>query len=533
MTLDIIIKNGKILDGTGNPWFFADIEITEGKISKISQNLSTELDNAIIIDANGHVVSPGFIDVHSHADLSLIFDQNLECLAQQGITTVVVGNCGMSYAPLNPEKDDYFGKTFEINGKIHWHSFKEYLDALENQGSSLNVVPLVGFGIVRRSVLEDAPRRPSKQELKKMQSYVEEAMRAGAFGISTGLIYPPQTNANTKEIIECAKIVGKYGGLYFSHMRDEADFVLEAIEELIKIVEKSRCRGGQISHIKVAGPLNWGKSTEILQLIEEANNQGLIIRADQYPYKRGMNSLKDSLPEWAKEGGNDAIIQRLHDLKSREQIKEDMEERFNRTKMSWDKIYIASQRTDKWREIEGLSISEITKKKQSSSEFDIFYEILIDNHAHVEQITEYGHEDDLITLMKSRFTMIGTDGWSVQMGSGKPHPRFYGTYPRILGKYVREEKVLRLEQAIRKMTSFPAQTLGLLDRGLLREGMWADIVIFDQDRIIDRATYTDPHQYPDGIHYVIINGEIVVEDKKHTLAKPGKILRKNSPKNAR
>ncbi len=529
MVQDIIIKNGKILDGTGNPYFLADIGITEGMITKISTNIRTELDDTIVLDAKSFVVSPGFIDVHSHADFSLIYDQELECLAQQGITTIVVGNCGNSQAPLNPEKDEYFSKTFEIKGKIPWHTFKVYLDVLENQGSSLNVVPLVGFGIVRRSVLEDSTRSPSKKEIEQMQSYVEEAMQAGAYGFSTGLIYPPQTYAKTQEIIECAKIAGNYGGLYFSHMRNEGNYVLEAIKELIEIVEKSGCRSGQISHIKVAGPLNWGKSVEMLQLIEDANDRGLIIRADQYPYKRGMNSLRDSLPEWAKEGGNEAIILKLQDSKLRERIKEDMEEGFNKSKMSWDKIFIASQRTDKWRDIEGLSISEITKMKQSSSEFDIFCEILIDNQVNVEQITEYGHEDDLKTLMKSRFTMIGTDGWSVPMGSGKPHPRFYGTYPRILGKYVREEKTLILEQAIRKMTSFPAQTLGLLDRGLIREGMWADIVIFDPDTIIDRATYTNPHQYPDGIHYVIINGEIVVENKQHTKVKPGKILRRNSP----
>jgi len=529
MVQDIIIKDGKILDGTGNPWFLADIRITDGIITKISTNLIAELDDAIVVDANGLVVSPGFIDIHSHADFSLAYDQKLECLAQQGITTIVVGNCGTSQAPLNPEKDKYFSKTFEINGKIPWHTFKEYLDVLENRGSSLNVVPLVGFGVVRRSVLEDAIRSPSKQELEQMQSYVEEAMQAGAYGFSTGLIYPPQTNAKTQEIIECAKIAGNYGGLYFSHMRNEGDYVLEAIKELIVIVEQSGCRSGQISHIKVAGPTNWGKSVEMLQLIEEANDRGLTIRADQYPYKRGMNSLRDSLPEWAKEGGNEEIIQKLQDSKTREQIKEDMEKGFNKSKMSWDKIFVASQRTDKWRDNEGLSIAEITKMKQSSSEFDIFCEILIDNHANVEQIVEYGHEDDLITLMKSRFTMIGTDGWSVPMGSGKPHPRFYGTYPRILGKYVREENILRLEQAIRKMTSFPAQTLGLLDRGLVREGMWADIVIFDPITIIDRATYTDPHQYPDGIHYVIINGEIVIKNKQHTTVKPGKILRRNSP----
>ena len=213
MTQDIIIKNGKILDGTGNPWFLADIGITEGKISKISPNLSTELDDTIVINADGLVASPGFIDVHSHADLSLIYDQKLECLAQQGITTIVVGNCGMSYAPLNPEKDDYFSKTYEINGKIRWHSFKEYLDVLENQGSSLNVVPLVGFGIVRRSVMEDAPRRPSKKELEQMQSYVEEAMQAGAYGISTGLIYPlkqVQKPERLSNALKLQEIMGDY-----------------------------------------------------------------------------------------------------------------------------------------------------------------------------------------------------------------------------------------------------------------------------------------------------------------------------------
>ncbi|MHA2282446.1 MAG: N-acyl-D-amino-acid deacylase family protein [Promethearchaeota archaeon] len=523
----ILIKNGNIIDGTGNPWFNADIEITEGMITKISTNLRTELDDLIVIDAEGMVISPGFIDVHSHADMSLIFDQKLECLAQQGITTIVVGNCGLSQAPLNPEKEGYFRKSFEVKREIPWHTFKEYLEVLENLGSSLNVVPLVGFGIIRRSVLEDANRSPTDEELKQMQSYVEEAMQAGAYGISTGLIYPPQTSATTQEITECAKVAGKYGGLYFSHMRNEGDYVLEAIKELIKIVENSGCRSGQISHIKVAGPLNWGKSVKMLQLIEETNNRGLIIRADQYPYKRGMNALKDSLPDWAKVGGNEAIIKRLQDPKSKEKIKKDMEKDFNKSKKSWDKIFVASQRTDKWRDIEGLSILEIKKIKQASSEFDIFCEILVDNNANVEQITEYGHEDDLKTLMTSRFTMIGTDGWSVPMGSGKPHPRFYGTYPRILGKYVREEKILTLEQAIRKMTSFPAQTLGLLDRGLIREGMWADLVIFDADTIVDRATYTDPHQYPDGIHYVIINGEIVVKEKQHTTVKPGKILRRN------
>jgi len=528
MVQDIIIKNGKILDGTGNLWFFTDIAITEGLITNLSTNIRTESNDSIVIDASGLVVCPGFIDIHSHADNSLVYDQKLECLAQQGITTVVVGNCGFSAAPLNPEKDEYYKKAFESKVNIPWHTFKSYLDILDTQGSSLNVVPLVGYGTVRRSVLEDAARSPSKEEQIKMQSYVEEAMQAGAYGISTGLIYPPQTNAKTQEIIECAKIAGNYGGLYCSHMRNEADYVIEAIKELIEIVEKSGCRSGQISHIKVAGALNWGKSVEMLQLIEEANDRGLIIRADQYPYKRGMNSLRDSLPEWAKMGGNEEIIQRLQNPKSRDKIKKDMEKNFNKSKMSWDKIFVASQRTVKWRDIEGLSISEITTMKQSSSEFDIFCEILIDNQANVEQITEYGHEDDLQTLMKSRFTMIGTDGWSVPMGTGKPHPRFYGTYPRILGKYVREEKILTLEQAIRKMTSFPAQTLGLLDRGLIREGMWADLVIFDPDTIIDRATYTDPHQYPDGIHYVIINGEIVVKDKQHTKAKPGKILRRDN-----
>ncbi|MFX1524816.1 MAG: amidohydrolase family protein, partial [Promethearchaeota archaeon] len=412
MALNIIIKDGKIIDGTGNPWFSADIKIEKAKITKISKNIQIESDDTLVIDAKDLIVSPGFIDVHSHADMGLVYDQKLECLAQQGITTIVVGNCGVSSAPLNPEKDNYFRKSYAVRGKMSWHTFKEYLDIIENLGTSLNIVPLVGFGIIRRSVLEDAVRSPSKQELKLMQSYLEEAMQAGAYGISTGLIYPPQLNAKTQEIIECAKIAGKYGGIYFSHMRNEGDYVIDAIKELIKIVKESGCRSGQISHIKVAGPLNWGKSVEMLQLIEEINNQGLTIRADQYPYKRGMNSLKDSLPDWAKQGSNEDIVERLLDPKSKKKIKEGIEENFEKSKMSWDKIFVASQRTDKWRDIEGLSISEIAKVKQSNSEFDIFCEILIDNNAFAEQITEYGNEEDVRRLMKSQFTMVGTDSWS-------------------------------------------------------------------------------------------------------------------------
>ncbi|MFX1250687.1 MAG: amidohydrolase family protein [Promethearchaeota archaeon] len=528
---DIIIKDGKVIDGAGNPWFYATIGIKDGKIKTVGVIDKQDFGNAKAIDAKNMIVCPGFIDMHSHADFSLLMDQKLECLVRQGITTCVTGNCGSSIAPLSLKAREYTeqqlqGMMEELSDfKVSWLTFKEYLEWLDKQGSSINVVPLVGLDPICMSVLEGVARQATSEELERMKEYIEEAMQAGAFGMSTGLIYAPQMYTSTEEIIELAKVVGKYKGLYFSHIRNEGDEVVEAIQELIDIVEKSGCMGGQIAHHKIAGPKNWGKSKDTLQLITEANERGLNIRADQYPYIRGMNSLVASLPGWAREGKIEDVLKRLQDPETREKIKQDMLEQIANSQIGWDKIFIARVITTKWKDVEGLSIDEITQKKNRPDCFTTFCEIILDDEGRTRKLLEYGSEEDIQQIMRHQYIMIGTDAHCVPFGRGKPHPRFYGTYPKILGKYVRKEKVLVLEQAIRKMTSFPAQTLHLFDRGLLREGMWGDMVIFNPKTVIDKATYLNPHQYPVGIHYVLVNGQVVIENDHHTGQLAGKILR--------
>ena len=543
MSFDIVIKNGKIIDGTGNPWYRAGIGITEGKISKIGRLEKTNATKEI--DAAGLVVCPGFIDMHSHSDIAIFFDNTLQSTIRQGITTSVLGNCGDNRAPVPPEKMDEFLKIFAIftppgveNDSIPWNTFSEYLDYMEKRGCVANSAHLVGFGTIRVAGgpgFED--RSPTAEELQCMKSFVAEAMEAGAFGMSTGLIYSPQVYAKTEEIIELAKVVAKYSGIYFSHIRGEGSNVVNAIKELIEIVEKSGCTGGQVAHHKIAGKSNWGISRDTLRLMEEANARGVNVTCDQYPYNRGMTSLITVLPPWAHMGGYQKLLERLKDPEERNHIKKDIIEGTDDWE-NWIKdggfecIYIASVKTEKWQGIEGKNLTEITRLKGKADEWDTLFDILIDEKGEVTMTTEIMDEADIRRIMTGRYTMFGTDSWGVAptgvFGYGKPHPRYYGTYPRILGKYVREEGLLTLEDAIRRMTSFPAQKLGLLDRGLLREGVWADIVIFDPDKVIDKATYLEPHQFPEGIIHVLVNGEIVVENEKQTEKLPGKILRRPS-----
>lgn len=539
MMFDIIIKNGKIIDGTGNPGFVNDIGIINGKIAflgKIDNNKAKK-----VIEAKNRVVCPGFIDIHSHADFYLPFDPLTQSTIQQGITTLVVGMCGSSLAPINPEKQELFDKEFAnsappgLKYNVSWTTFREYLSVMEQNGCSSNVAFFVGFGPIRLCVMGYDSRDPTTKELDEMKAYTKEAMLAGAFGMSTGLIYTPQAFAKTNEVIELAKIVGKFQGLYFSHIRGEGETVIEAVKEAISIVEKSDCIGGQIAHHKVAGRENWGRSKETLQLINEANARGINITCDQYPYNRGMTSLITLLPPWSHEGGMEKLLERLRDTKEKKKIKKEMQdgktfESFVHSS-GWDKIFIASLETEKWSKFIGKSIAEITTEQKRDDEFEVLCEILIDEEAKGSMTIESMGDEDIHRIMKSKYTMVGTDASAVAptgpLSFGKPHPRYYGTTPRILGKYVREEKILELEEAIRKMTSFPAQKLGLHDRGLIKIGNWADLVIFNPDTIIDKATFLEPHQYPDGIDFVLVNGDITVEKREHLQKKAGKILRKN------
>jgi len=361
-------------------------------------------------------------------------------------------------------------------------------------------------------------------------------MQAGAFGLSSGLIYAPQAYARTAEIISLAKVVADCNGLYCSHIRGEGATVVDAVKEVIEITRASGCRGGHIAHHKVAGRAYWGKSRETLKLIEDANERGLSITCDQYPYNRGMTSLITLLPPWVHAGGLGALVDRLKDPACCTRIIDDVSRGIpgweNWVKdAGFESIYIASVKTEKWRAMEGRSIGEIALLRGGADEWQTLFELLVDENGEVSMTVELMDEADIRRIMTGRYTMIGTDAWGVNpagpTGHGKPHPRYYGTYPRILGKYVREEGVLTLEDAVRRMTSFPAQRLGLADRGILKEGMWADVVVFDAGRVSDKATYQDPHQFPEGIIHVLVNGRFVVKDGQQTGMLPGKVLRHN------
>lgn len=536
MAFDLLIKNGKIVNGTGNPWFKADIGIKDGKIEKIGRLNSTDAEK--IIDAKGLIVSPGFIDMHNHSDISVFFNPKLESAIRQGITTLVIGNCGSSLAPVNPATKDLFMKHIETflppdaELEVTWNTFKEYLSKLEEIEMAANIAPLVGHGTIRIAVMGFDGREPTTEELNEMKKLVAEAMEAGAFGMSTGLIYPPGVYSKTEELVELCKVVAKYGGIYASHIRGEGDTLVEAVKEAIYIGEKAGVPV-EISHHKAAGKSSWGKTEETLKLMEEARERGVDVTCDQYPYRAGMTSLSTVLPPWVHVGGVEEMLRRLRDPKEREKIRRDIEQGLPGWEnfvadCGWENIYISSVATEKNKHLEGKNVAEIAKIK-GKDELDAVCDLLLEEEGRVTIVLFMMDDEDIVRVMKSPLQMVATDAWAVApygvLGAGKPHPRFYGTYPRVLGRYVREKKVLTLEEAVRKMTSFPAQKLGLRDRGLILEGMWADVVIFDPAKIIDKATYQNPHQYPEGIEYVIVNGKIVIERGEHTGVLPGKILR--------
>jgi len=538
MVYDITIKNGKIISGAGNPWYPGEIGIKDGRITKISPKINEDAKK--VIDAKGLVICPGFIDIHSHTDYILPVNRSQESTLCQGVTTTMVGMCGDGMAPIPEGKEEEFKKIVAKLDPVlqqfdyPYHTFAEYLEYNERKRNSANLAFCVGYGDIRWAggqAFEN--REATREEMEQMQYYLREAMEAGAFGMSTGLIYAPQIFAKTEEIIELAKVVAEYNGLYFSHVRSEGNSIIKAIKEAIEIVEKSGCVGGQIAHHKVAGEAFWGGSVQTLKLIEDANERGVHMTYDQYPYNRGMSDLATSLPPWTREGNNDIVLERIKNPEIQEKIKKDVEEGIE----GWENwiqnegmknIYISTVSSDKWKDVTTLNIPEITKIKGMADDWETFFTLLIDNNLAVGITIESMGEEDICRIMTGRYHMVGTDGFGIPaaFSSGAYHPRCFGTYPRILAKYVREEKILTLEDAIRKMTSFPANKLGLQDRGLILEGNWADIVMFDPLKVKDTATYEQPYQLPEGIPHVIVNGVIVVQNGKKNKKSPGKVIRR-------
>jgi N-acyl-D-amino-acid deacylase len=530
---DVLIRHGKIFDGTGNPWFRSDVAIEKGRIAALGDLASASADTTI--DAKDMVVCPGFIDMHSHSDFVLLINPLAESKVRQGVTTEVIGNCGLSAAPLNDQLKEDIQMTMpmleEADLELIWSTMGEYMRLLQSKGVALNVAPLVGNSNIRVFALGFENRGPNKKELEEMKKALTEAIEDGAFGMSTGLIYPPSCYADTKEIVELAKVVAHHGGIYTSHIRGEGFTLIDAVKEAIQIGESANIPV-EISHHKASGKANWGKVRQTLQMMEEAREKGVDVTCDVYPYTAGSTGLDSILPPNAYEGGVEKLIERLRNPKTRREIKEEMmrtsEEGEPDTlgRPGWDSIMISYCKGHP--NFEGEIIEDIAKEK-GLDPFEFVFNLLIEEKASVSIVLFTMCEEDMRYVLSHRLSMIGSDSSARApygvLGKGKPHPRTYGTFPRILGRYVKKEGILTMENAIRKMTSLPAQKLKLRDRGLIREDMWADIVIIDPKRVADQATYQNPHRYPEGIKYVLVNGEVVIENGEHTKALSGRVLR--------
>lgn len=526
MELDLIIRKATIVDGSGGPPFKADVGI-KGETIRLIGDLSGETAESVI-NAEGLILTPGFIDMHNHSDVSIFELPSADNYIMQGVTSIVVGNCGYSAAPLTEiNRAEYLReiKTVHPEVNVTWNTFEEYLSALNKLRPSLNVIPLVGHGTVRSAVLGFSEVRPSERDLEQMKAHVIEALKAGAFGLSTGLIYVPSMYGDKREILELSKEVAKHGGIYSTHIRGEGVVLLNSIIEAIEIGIEAGI-GVEISHLKSAGRPNWGKVRIALDLITDYAMRGYDISADAYPYEAWSTSLTALLPDEFRSGSTEEVLKKLSDpnvveilkMKPGKLAKEE-------GSISWEDIEIAFSL--KHKDFEGQRISHIAEKL-GIDPVEVIVKLLIDDELTTDIIGFTINQEDVERVISHPLVAIGSDGYIRKFGKGKPHPRSYGTFPRVIAKFVREKKVVALTEAIRKMTLLPATKLKIWDRGLIRPGFKADLVIFDYFTINDTATFNNPHSFPTGIKWVIVNGKIVVENGKISQdQRPGYVLRKS------
>lgn len=521
-SFDIVIKDGRIVDGSGNPWFKGDLGIEGDRIARVGD--LGEYDAKKEIEARGLLVCPGFVDVHTHSDLSFIINPKADSKILQGVTTEILGNCGDSPAPVTELGKSFESKRLEELGiEWDWYSVAEYLGRLERGGVPVNVGTLVGHGTVRASIMGYEARAPSGGELERMKELVDQGMRDGALGLSTGIKYAPGVYASTDEIVELSRVVARYGGLYSTHIRNQGDGLIDSIDEAIAIGREAGVPV-QIAHLKVKGRGNWGKSANMLRIIDEAREEGVDVTFDQYPYIAGSTGAFAITPKWAREGGVESFLERLRDPEQRRRIEEGVTEQEDWT---------GSQRLqvckfDPEPGYEGMSIAEIAEVRGGSPE-STMCDLLLEADGRVPLILFFGWEGDVEAIMRHHAMMVGSDGSSLaaygELGKGKPHPRNYGAFTRFLGRYVLQRKIVSLEEGIRRMTSFPALRYGLSGRGLLRAGGYADVTVVDPHEVIDVATFQDPHQYSKGIELVLVNGEVAVEKGVYNGTTAGRGLR--------
>ena len=527
--LDLKVEGATVIDGSGAAGSRTDVGVRDDTIVAVG-DLSREHAGRSL-NASGKVLAPGFIDMHSHSDWRLWENRRAESKIRQGVTTEVVGNCGFSPAPASPEfLDDLRGFALHVpkGMDFSWRSFGDYLSAFDAGGLALNVAHLVGHGTLRIAAMGFARRAPTAGELAKMRALLAAAMDDGAFGMSTGLIYAPGSYSDTAEIVEVAHAAARGRGFYASHMRGEGATLLQAVTEAITVGREADMPV-QISHLKAAGKPNWGKVADALALIDAARAEGLDVLADAYPYIASSTSLRTLLPDWALEGGVDAMLGRLKDSGGRAQIREALTSARGESmalRVGWDNIMIVG--TIARRDAEGRRLCAVAAARKLDP-VDAIFELLTDERGRCGVILFQMDEADLRRALAHPAVMVGSDGSSLAptgpTAAMKPHPRSYGTFPRVLGEYAREQRTVSLPQAVHKMTGLPARRLGLRDRGTIRVGARADLVVFDARRVTDVATYEDPHRYPVGIEHVLVNGRFVIKDGEHTGSLPGRVLR--------
>lgn len=563
---DLLIQNATIINGLNEPPFIGDIGIKEEKIIYISnrgqdgrkkeennnrrtnsigplQAMKNQDQNRFapmeskqsvsilkgqakrVIDAPGKVVCPGFIDIHSHTGVELLVNPRAESKIRQGVTTELGGNCGGSDFPLKETLSEEEKGYFERLGiKERWTDLKSFADLLETKKISLNWATLIGHGTIRSLVMGEEKRAPTSRELEQMKKLVAQAMEQGAFGLSTGLEYTPSGFAERDEIVELCRVVASYGGIYATHIRSEDNEVIEAVGEAISIAAEAHL-SLQISHLKACGQRNWWKMPYLFDLIEKARERGIAVTADVYPYTAYSTGLTVFFPFWAFAFGQEKFLKMLQSPQEREKMRAETEEKLGG--MPWESVLIVDVRSDQNRNLIGQNIEEAARKRGLNS-FDFVCQLLIEEKGDVSIVGFGMSEENTIATLSHPAVMIASDGSALApygpLHRGQPHPRNYGTFPRFLGYYVREKKILSLPEAIKKITSMPAAKLGLKDRGAVKEGFFADLVVFDPEKIVDRATYTEPEQYPAGIDYVIVNGKIVIDHGEPTGQLPGKLL---------
>lgn len=529
---DVLIAGGIVFDGSGGAGKEADVAIAGGRIVKIGPKIDRSRAREVI-EAKGLAVAPGFIDPHTHTDVQLLANPKAESKIRQGVTTEIGGNCGGSYFPLSDQAYEEARKNVkkEFGVEVDWRDINGFFGRLEKSGVALNFATLLGQGTVREAVLGPYDRPPKPEETERMKALIRENMDAGALGLSSGLQYTPGCFAKQEELTELCSEVARLGGVYATHMRSEEDKVLEAVEETLATARASKVNL-QISHIKANYPRNWAKIDGMIAAIDQAAKEGIRVTADRYPYIAFSTGLSYYFPEWAREGTAGDFVSRLRDaslqVKIRAQVKGE-EEKLG----SWDRVLLSSILSEKNRALEGSTVLAAAAA-QKKHPYEFMRDLLIEEEGIVGMVGFGMCEENLKKFYAHPLVTVGSDGNAVApygvLGRGKPHPRYYGTFPRYLGRYVLDQKVLPVEEAIRRITSFTAEKFGLSGRGKLAEGYFADVTVFDINRIMDGATFEKPHQYPDGVVHVLVNGRVVVRNGEHTGELPGKILKRETRK---